>query len=292
LKSHVKEDISDVLAALNQRGVEAKEEQRKGLHFKLFPQWPDDRRGAPNALIRSAVFGVVRKGRRKRIVKMPIASPAGYEVTLTGWRLDQHDCDIWLEVMHLARDTKPGDSVRFSWRGLLRSLGRSDDGSANREWLKSRLEALAETTIGYKGQRSFGVLGALISSFHVDDETGEGVVRTNPEIRPLWESITHLDIRQRQALGQNQLAKAMHAVLSSHADWLPMRLDTLMERVGAEYDRLRAFKESLKEVLEDFVRRGWIHSYAFTPGTGGELLEIDKIPTPTQQRILAKRTND
>jgi hypothetical protein len=286
------DEISAIMAALNQRGVEAKEKERKELKFKLFPQWPDDRRGAPNALIRSAWFGVVRKGRRQRVVKMPIASPAGYEVTLTGWRLDQHDFDIWLEVMHLARDTKPGDLVRFSWRGLLRSLGRSDDGSANREWLKNRLEALAETTIGYKGERSFGVLGALIASFHVDEETGEGVVRTNPEIRPLWESVTYLDLEQRQALGQNQLAKALHAVLSSHADWLPMRLDTLMERAGAEYGRLRDFKASLKEVLEDFVRRGWIHSYAFTPSTGGELVEINKIPTPTQQRNLAKRIND
>jgi hypothetical protein len=292
VKAYPKEDVSDVIAAINRRAAEAKEEERKGLQSKLFPQWPDDRRGAPNAIIRSSIFGVVRKGRRQRVVKLPIPSPAGYEVTLTGWRLDQHDFDIWLEVMHLARDTKPGDLVRFTWRGLLRSLGRSDNGSANREWLKNRLEALAETTIGYKGQRSFGVLGSLIAAFHVDEDTGEGVVRTNPEIRPLWESITYLDIEQRQALGQNQLAKSMHALLSSHADWLPMRLDTLMERAGAEYDRLRDFKASLKEVLEDFIQRGWIHSYAFTSSTGGELVEINKIPTPTQQRNLAKRIND
>jgi len=67
-----------------------------GLQLKLFPEWLDDRRGAPTSVIRSAVFGVVRKGRRQRITKMPVAGPIRYEISSTGWRLDQHDCDTWL----------------------------------------------------------------------------------------------------------------------------------------------------------------------------------------------------
>jgi len=118
------------------------------------------------------------------------------------------------------------------------------------------------------------------------------VVRTNPEIRPLWESITHLDIEQRRALGQNQLAKSLHAVLASHVDWMPMLLETLMHRVGAQYQRLRDFKSDLKNVLEDFIRRGWIRSYRFTAGAHGELVEIRKIATPTQTRALLRRHDE
>jgi hypothetical protein len=267
----------------------SKREQLSNMQLLPFPQWPDSRRGAPNDVIRSAVFGVVGKGKRRRVVDFPVAGPAGYEITMTGWRLDQHDCDIWLEVMHLARDIKPGDPVRFSMRGLLRALGRSDDGSANRAWLKGRLKALAETTISFDGPRTYGVIGALIHSFEVDRETGEGVVETNAKTRPLWESITHLNIAQRQALGQNQLAKSMHAILSSHVTWQPMRLNTLMERVGAEYSEKRHFKSDLKSVLEDFKNREWIRSYTFLKEAGHEHIYIEKVPTPTQSRHLARR---
>jgi len=278
-----------LLKVVGRRISAIREQQLKELQLKLFPEWPDDRRGAPNSVIRSAVFGVVRKGRRKRVTKKPVAGPTGYEITLTGWRVDQHDCDIWLEVMHLARAGKPGDYVRFTMHGLLRRLGRTPDGKTNYTWLKQRLEGLAETTIAFDSEKEFGVIGALIGSFRVDRATGEGVVRTNPEIRPLWESITHLDIEQRRALGQNQLAKSLHAVLASHADWMPMLVETLMHRVGAEYARLRDFKSDLKVVLDDFIARGWVKSYVLVPGSHGERLEIKKVPTPTQVRAIERR---
>jgi hypothetical protein len=267
------------------------QQELKALQLKPFPNWPDDRRGAPNEVIRSSIFGVVGKGKRRRVADFPVAGPAGHEITITGWRLDQHDCDIWLEIMHLARNAKPGESVRFSMRGLLRALGRSDNGSANRSWLKGRLKALAETTISFDGPRTFGVLGALIHSFEVDHETGEGVVMTNPKTRLLWESITHINIAQRQTLGSNQLAKSMHAVMSSHADWIPIRLDTLMGRVGAEYSEIRHFKSDIKTVLANFKQREWIKSYSFSKGSGSEILELQKDPTPTQLRNLIKRRN-
>jgi flagellar biosynthesis regulator FlaF len=274
---------------VNERIAAIRGTYRKELHLKLWPDWPDDRRGAPNAVIRSGVFGVVRRGRRQRVVKMPVAAPGGWEVTLTGWRLDQYDCDIWLEVMHLARNSEPAQEIRFTMYGLLRRLGRTAEGKTNYAWLKQRLENLAETSIAFNNERSFGVMGALIAGFQVDRQTGEGVVYTNPQIRPLWESITHLDIEQRRALGQNQLAKSLHAALASHAEWMPMRVDTLMQRIGAEYERLRDFKRDLKSTLDDFIARNWIRAYQFIPSADSERLEITKIPTPTQVRALDRR---
>jgi hypothetical protein len=49
--------------------------QRAELQLKLFPDWPDGMRGAPNVVIRSAIFGVVQRGRRKRVVDLPVAGP-------------------------------------------------------------------------------------------------------------------------------------------------------------------------------------------------------------------------
>jgi len=68
-----------------------------------------------------------------------------------------------------------------------------------------------------------------------------------------------------------------------------MRVETLMRRVGAEYASLRFFKRDLKGVLENFLGRGWIRSYGFTAGASGDLLELVKVPTPSQQRALAGR---
>ena len=266
-----------------QRAAEA----REAIQMKLFPMWPDDRRGAPNDVIRSAIFGVVKTGKRKRVVKMPIASPTGSAIALTGWRLDQHDADVWLEIMHLARKEKPGDKIRFKLNMLLRRLGKTD-GGRDREWLKHRLEALTETTIAYDDGRYAGVAGAMISHFSIDRKTGDVVLRTNPELRALWEDVTHLNIEDRRSLGSNQLAKALHAMLSSHAAWVPMRLDTLMQRVGAEYARIRAFRGALELVLDDFVAREWVRTYKIGRGDSG-LVSIDKVPTPTQARALAAR---
>jgi hypothetical protein len=219
---------------------------------------------------------------------MPVAGPSGYEVTITGWRLDQYDCDLWLELHHLARASQPGDSVRFTMYSMLRRLGRAPEGQTNYVWLKQRLEGLAETTIAFDGELAFGVVGTLLGGFEVDRKTGEGVAFTNPRIRPLFESVTHLDVEQRRLCG-SQLAKAVHAVLASHVEWPATRVETLMRRLGADYERLRDFKRDLKAVLEDFQAREWVRSYRFLPGAAGELLAIDKVRTPTQVRALERR---
>lgn len=51
-----------LIAVVRQRISAIKAGQLKELQLKLFPDWPDDRRGAPNTVRRSAIFGVVRRG--------------------------------------------------------------------------------------------------------------------------------------------------------------------------------------------------------------------------------------
>lgn len=281
---------SHIMRTIEPRIRAIREEQTSELQLKLFPAWPDDRRGAPNTVIRSAIFGVIRRGRRKRVSDLPVAAPNGWSITMTGWRLDQHDLDLWLEIHHLARASKPGAEVRFTQHHMLRRLGRTSKiGGDGYAWLEERLKALYQTTLLVDSGRHVGGAGNLIRNFRLDRETGEAVVETNPQLRSLWESITHVQVEQRRALGSNQLAKALHAVFASHAEWIPMRLETLMRRLGAEYTRIRDFKRDLRVTLDDFVERGWLRSYSFVPSTGGELLAVENVPTVSQQRSIERR---
>jgi len=284
--------VAPPLMTTVQRRISAiKADRLKDLQLRLFPELPDDRRAAPNAVVRSSVFGVVRRGKRARVTDMPVAAPQGLEIAITGWRLDQHDLDIWLEIMHAAGGSKPGSEVRFRLHPLMKRLGHKSRGGKNDyDSLKARLRQLAQTTVSFTSGTLEGVAGAFFAGFAIDNATGEGVCITNPLLRPLFEDITHLDIEQRRALGQDQLAKALHALLASHAQWLPMRVDTLMQRLGAHYDRLRDFKRELKNTLEDFLDRGWIRTFEFQPGGRGvELISIDKVPSPSQLRALEAR---
>jgi len=291
--SELSETALSLPGTIERRISAIRQQQISELQLKLFPDWPDDRRGAPNTVIRSAIFGVVRRGRRQRVSDLPVAAPNGWSITMTGWRLDQHDLDLWLEVHHLARNAKPGEEVRFTMHGMLRRIGRTGKlGGDSYAWLEERLKALYQTTLLVDSGRHVGGAGNLIRNFRLDRDTGEAVVETNPKLRSLWESITHLQVEQRRALGSNQLAKALHAVLASHAEWVPMRIETLMHRVGAEYASPRFFKRDLKAILEDFMVRGWLRSYRFPVGVDGELLALDKVPTPSQTRAIERRRDD
>jgi len=262
-----------------------RDKKRLELQLKMFPTWPEDRRGYPNTMARSAIFAVIRRGRREHVEDLPISAPEGTNITLTGWRLDQADCDVWLEVMHLARETKPGEPVTFTLHSMLRRLGRKGDGKNDREWLKRRLKSLMETSISYSNAEVNGG-GSMLTNYRIDLTTGIAVVHTNSEMRPLFEYVTHINIERRRALGSNQLAKALHAMISSHADWLPIRVETVMHRVGASYSVLKSFRRDLKIVLRDFQERGWIENWSIT---SNDLVHIALYPTPTQIRSLETR---
>jgi len=87
-----------VVATVKRRISAIKAERLKDLQLRLFPELPDDRRAAPNAVVRSSVSAVVRRGKWARVTEKQVAAPEGWEIAITGWRLDQHDLDIWLEI--------------------------------------------------------------------------------------------------------------------------------------------------------------------------------------------------
>lgn len=90
---------------------------------------------APNVILRSALFGVVKKGTRQYEKGVLKATFNGYTVKYTGEQLDQSDLDVWLECLQRCQTTPLGHTVRFAAHDFLISIGR-DTGKAQHEWLK------------------------------------------------------------------------------------------------------------------------------------------------------------
>lgn len=252
-----------------------------------FPNWPDDRRAAPNDMVRSALFGVVKRGRRVMLKKHELPAPPGWKLYYTGQRLDQIDLDIWLEIMHRARTKIPGEEIRFTLRSVLRALGHQV-GRSGYLWLKERLESMTLGGFSYEsrdGNRA-GATGSLFRDFHIDKVSGEGVVETNARLRSLYESITYLDFGKRLALS-SQLSKWIHAVIASHVRWVPTKVETLMFQSGTSFARIRDFRADLREALDELKEHKIIKAWNIDTA---DLVHIDKDGTPAQQRYLSACT--
>ncbi len=126
----------------------------------------------------------------------------------------------------------------------------------------------------------------LLRDFRIDEVTGEGIAETNPRLRSLYNSITYLDFTERLAL-DGQLAKWLHALLASHAQWIPTKVETMMKQSGASYARLRDFRSDLREALDALKDRQIVRSWSID---STDQVHIEKDGSPSQRRYLVRAT--
>jgi hypothetical protein len=248
--------------------------------------WPDAVRGVPNPVLRGALFGVSqkRKTHKKRTV---IAAVDGYEIRFKGESFNQTDLDLWEMLLHLARLQPLGTQVEFTTHSLLKELGRGTSGKHHEE-LKEQLMRLIGGVVEItwtKEKKAFA--GALVSSYFRDDETGRYVVKFNADMAQLY-GVGHtlVDWSQRQALGNNSLAKWLHGFYASHAKPFPYKVETIRGLCGSTVDRLGDFRKLLRAALTQLVEIGAIKSWSIDPKT--DLVEVANIPSQTQLKHLTK----
>jgi hypothetical protein len=249
------------------------------------PIWPDAARGVPNGVLRSALFGAIRKGRRKALNREIIEAVDGVSIRYTGWRLDQSDLDVWEQCLHLARGEDAGCRIRFSAGSFLKSIGRNTSG-ANHEWLKSVFLRLTATAVEIQDdQRAF--FGPLLHNGARDDETGQYVIELNPAIVRLYGpgGWTQIEWDQRRALKGRPLAQWLHGFYSTHAEAFPVKVETLHRLCGSESERMDHFREELREALEQLAQAaGWIWKI-----DEDDLVHVERQPSRSQQKHLAKK---
>ena len=218
----------------------------------ILPWWPQEARAVPNLIVRCALFGVVRRGRREHLEQVLLPAIGGVSVTYTGARLDQADLDVWMGILELFKGQdlamRLGRAV-VPAREFLRSIGRSGGGN-DIAWLERTLARLQATTLQIRLDDQI-YRGSLIVRSARDETTGQLMIEIDPLIGKLFQDQgwSRIGLEARQALGQDQLAKWLHAFYSSHAAPYAIKIQALQQWSGSTASAPREFRRELREAL-------------------------------------------
>jgi hypothetical protein len=268
------------------------------------PLWPDSARGAPNWFLRSALFGAFRRGSRRYMTHEHIASVSSVSIFYTGQQLDQSDLDVWLGLLHLLRGLHLGEKVEISEKEFLRFIDRGgvsarNIGKSDREWLRRVLVRLQATTVEVTGSE-FSYNRSLISSADRDHVSGRWIVTVDRRIRGLFGrgSWTQIDWNIRCALRGHPLAQWLHGFYSTHASPIPYKVETLLGLCGSEAGAQASTltrkaladwkKQSLMPALDALKEANQQARQSFSWRVDGQLVIVDRMPSPAQQRHLQK----
>ncbi len=171
----------EALAELaEQQGHE--EQPTKACKVVQLPLWPEPVRAVPNGFLRSALFGAIRKGRRRYINGEELAAIDGVTIRYKGEHLDQGDLDVWESILHAARLQELGSQCRVTSYALLKLMGKTDTGK-NRVTLQNRIERLVANAVTVK-QGRYTYIGSLIRFAAKDEETQAWVIELDEKLSP------------------------------------------------------------------------------------------------------------
>lgn len=289
LPVEIQEKLKRALATAKERkaqeqgGASAPAVPTRGVQL---PLWPDAVRAVPNGFLRSALFGAIRKGRRRYIDGEELAAVDGVTVRYKGERLDQGDLDVWESVLHAVRQQKLGSRCRVTSYGLLQIMGKTDTGK-NRKVLHKRIERLVANAVTIK-QGRYTYIGGLIRSAAKDEVTQEWVIELDENLAPLFaiDQFTQVEWSIRHALDGQPLAQWLHGFYSSHAKPFPIKVETLRRLSGSETKELFHYRAELRDALNALARAtGWTWEIEVP----SDLVYVYKTPTGAQARHLIRR---
>lgn len=249
------------------------------------PLWAEPVRGVPNAVLRSALFGAIKRGKRAYQQGIKKASVEGVTVIHTGPQLDQADLDVWEQCLHLARTSGLGTRIQFSAGGFLKAIERSTGGK-DIDWLKNAFRRLSSSVVEVAdGKRAY--FGPMLIGGARDDESGNYVIEINPKIVSLfgtdgWSSI---EFETRRALKKQPLSQWLHGFYSSHARPFPMKVETLHRLCGSEAKQMSHFRADLRDALSRLAQvTGWTWKI-----DDSDLVHVTKTGTDSQERHIMRR---
>jgi len=237
------------------------------------PLWSKDYRGMPNALARSALFSVSRSAERRDFKREVIASSQGITLVYTGEELHQDDEDVFLQVLHLAKEQKLGEDIKFTANSMILALGWTRNaGSYERlsRCMTRMAGMLLELTISLPDGGRMHYAGSLIGEFSwrekiTDDPLREWVVSLQKNIVKLFDPHAYSLLHWPTRMSLTPTAKWLHAYYSTHKRPFPVKVETLHAAMASEIKAMRSFRAKLKEALALLVENGFFLSAHIDP---------------------------
>lgn len=237
------------------------------------PLWGERFRGLPNSIARSALFTCAnRRAPRSAFKNSPIATIAGLQIFYTGEELRQDDEDVFLQIVHLARNEQLGEKVKIRGNQLLRILGWNNS-SRDYDRLRDCIERLKTGSVKIVTEdRSKGYMGSLIRKFTWEDsESAERGARPfwqiflEPEMVKLFgdDNYSLIEWQARKALGP--MAKWQLSFYITHKNPLPYKTATFLTLCGAKTTDLRGFRRTYKSGLDELVAINFLSDWKHIP---------------------------
>ena len=291
--------LDDLLARIPEMQARAKQRAERAplpgaplpKNVVQLPLWPEPVRAVPNGFLRSALFGAIRKGRRRYFKAEQLAALDGIEIRYTGERLDQGDLDVWESVLHAVRLQELGSQCRVTSYALLKLMGKTDTGK-NRATLHERITRLRANAVEVR-QGRYCYIGGLIAGAAKDEETQEWVIELDAKLRPLFaaDQFTQVEWNVRHALSGKPMAQWLHGFYASHAKPFPLKIETLHRLCGSEATLMSDYAKTLRKALDAVAEASAAHGEGFSYDIRGDLVHVEKKAQGAQRRHLAKKAS-
>ena len=283
--------IEQKIARLKETAIRKVAEAKTEAKTKIvqLPLWPEPVRAVPNSFLRSALFGAIRKGRRRYLKAEQLAALDGIEIRYTGERLDQGDLDVWESVLHVVRLQELGSQCRVTSYALLKLMGKTDTGK-NRATLHERITRLRANAVEVR-QGRYCYIGGLIAGAAKDEETQEWLIELDAKLRPLFaaDQFTQVEWAVRHALDGKPLAQWLHGFYASHAKPFPLKIETLHRLCGSDATLMSDSAKTLRKALDDVTEASAAHGEGFSHDIYGDLVHVEKKASRTLRLHLAKK---
>ncbi|WP_165395065.1 plasmid replication initiator TrfA [Thiomicrorhabdus indica] len=265
--------------------IKSKTPQNKPKQLSL-PGWEDKSWGAPNAVLRGALFAATQGRNRRLCERELIATLEGYEIRYTGIQLTQSDLNLWEALLHLSRANPLGSEALFSAYEILKQLGKGTS-KTDYESLKKSLARLrsADVEITIKNEKTyFGQLCGI--SGELDEKTDEYRFKFSGGLISLFDSgWSKIDFEQRQQLKDKPLALWLHGLYSSHARPYPMKIESIHKLCGSDTKQLKHFTASVKKAHQDLIEIGLLKKFEVSNG----IVSVEKKATKSQLKHLKNK---
>lgn len=265
---------SEALAVIEQQREAAEQAEVYQLGF-----WPDDERAMPGDFVACALFSASK--RTTYVDGQALASINGLTVIFTGKRLTQVHADVWMGIMHLAREHYSGDTVTFRERQLLELIGRHTH-QRQRAELKQWIRQLQATSVLIQDDAKRKRFGGSLLPWHEEDD-GDGhtlfVVDITRELAKILSgNYWRIDWETRKALQKKPLALWLQTFFTRFAKPVAVRQ---LHALSGSTSSLKKFRQNLATALDELHAVG---GYSAAIDRETDVVRPSKRPPPKPRR--------